>query len=150
MNLQTKVKITQPKNQITHDSSLLFVGSCFTENIGNLLTNYKFSTIINPCGIAYNPVSVANSIAFLCNKKKIDEEKDLVFWNEKWHSLHHHGRFSNADKQTLLRNIEQEITLSKEELASFSHIFLTLGTAWVFEHTETRQIVNNCHKIPAN
>ncbi len=150
MKLQTKVKIKEPQNKISHaKSSLLFVGSCFSENIGNLLKNYKFKTLINPCGIAYNPVSVANSLALATGDKKIDKDNDLVFYDEKWHSLHHHGRFSHKEKEILLSTIKKELEQARNELAKLSHIFITLGTAWVFEHKKTKQIVNNCHKLTA-
>ncbi|MDV7395402.1 GSCFA domain-containing protein, partial [Arthrospira platensis SPKY1] len=31
---------------------------------------------------------------------------------------------------------------------SSTHVFITLGTAWVYEKLDTNQIVANCHKAP--
>lgn len=149
MKLQTIVDIDSPKNLISHKSSLLFIGSCFAENMGNRVLAYKFPTVINPCGIAYNPISIANSIA-LVSKNKMMKEEDFVFHNELWHSLHHHGRFSHSDLDNIKKTIQKEIDIAFKQLCSATHIFLTLGTAWVFEYKKNKEVVNNCHKLPAN
>ncbi len=148
MKLQTNVEIAAPKRRIDFSSKLLMIGSCFTENIGRILEDYKFPVFLNPCGIAYNPVSVCNSISFLTGSKKL-KTADLVFNNDLWHSLHHHGSFSDRKKEEVENKITLKIAQGKHCLKNATHIFLTLGTAWVFEHIATRQIINNCHKIPA-
>lgn len=148
MKLQTTVNISPPKHLISHESKLLCIGSCFAENIGRLLQTHKFHTLLNPCGIAYNPASIATSIALVTGNKDL-HERDFVFHNNLWHSLHHHGRFSNQEQQKLKSQIQEEIKAASQHLKNCSHIFLTLGTAWTFTHNETSQIVNNCHKLPA-
>ncbi len=149
MKLQTIVEITPPRKQISYENGrLLFIGSCFTENIGNLATAYKFPMVQNPCGIAYNPISVANTVAFITGNRQL-QETDFVLHNDLWHSWQHHGRFSHKDFATLQANCEKEITEGQKHLAKASHIFLTLGTAWVFTHKKTAEVVNNCHKVPA-
>ncbi|PVX52224.1 GSCFA family protein [Balneicella halophila] len=148
MNLQTTVDIQQPKSRISHLDSLLFIGSCFAENIGNKTLAYKFKTVINPCGIAYNPISATNTIA-LISKNKCLKENDFVFNDDLWHSLHHHGRFSQQELDKTKTLIAEEIKQGYNQIVVASHIFLTLGTSWVFEHIATEQVVTNCHKLPA-
>lgn len=149
MKLQTKVDIPRPESKITHQSKLVMIGSCFAENMGILLQKYKFETLINPCGIAYNPLSVAHSIALSLGSKELQDD-DFVFHNEKWHSLHHHGRFSSKDKVQMRENIAKELHKAKQQIESATHLFITLGTAWVFEEVNNRKVVNNCHKLPAH
>lgn len=148
MKLQTNVAIHAPAKKIDHQSKLLLIGSCFTEHIGQKLKSHKFPCFLNPCGIAYNPVSVANSIKFISDKK-ILKDADIIFYNELWHSLHHHGCFSAQEQTALRSNISLHTAQGNAFLKSATHICITLGTAWVFEHIETQQIVNNCHKLPA-
>lgn len=50
---------------ITHADRLLLIGSCFTEHIGARLETGKFTTLVNPNGIVYNPVSIARTLSFL-------------------------------------------------------------------------------------
>lgn len=149
MKLQTKVDIPTPELKITHKSTLVMVGSCFAENMGLLLQKYKFNTLVNPCGIAYNPISVARTFALALGVSELQEE-DFVFHNEKWHSLHHHGRFSSQNKEQLKENIATELSKAKQQIEVATHLFITLGTAWVFEDTSTQTVVNNCHKLPAD
>ena len=47
------------------------IGSCFTENIGNYLKDHYFPVLTNPCGILYNPASMASCIDLLVKDKQI-------------------------------------------------------------------------------
>ena len=57
MNLQTTVIIPKASFDITHHSTILLFGSCFSENIGLKLKENKFSVNANPFGVLYNPFS---------------------------------------------------------------------------------------------
>lgn len=48
--------------RIQHSHRLAFIGSCFTENIGERFSVNKWDTLVNPFGILYNPVSMAAGI----------------------------------------------------------------------------------------
>lgn len=71
MNLQTKITIVAPDFSIDYNSKLMMLGSCFAENIGSKFSYYKFDVDVNPCGIIYNPLSVANGITFNMEGKQI-------------------------------------------------------------------------------
>ncbi len=134
---------------VSYHSKMLFVGSCFTENIGSLLEYYKFSININPFGIIYNPLSLADALNIILLNKEL-HEKDLVYYNEYWHSFKHHGKFSDTDKFTCLNKINEAIKIAHDYIKNIDVLFITFGTAWVYKLNETGQIVANCHKFPAN
>jgi len=141
---------TKPSNnKITYNSKLLFIGSCFAENIGVNFLNYKFSSIINPFGIIYNPFSIKTSLEFLISQKKFTEE-DLFFYNDLWSSFYHHSRYSNIDKEKCLQNINENIVKSSEFLKNTDYLFITFGSAKVYELLKTKSIVSNCHKLPSS
>lgn len=48
--------------RIQHSHKLAFIGSCFTENIGERFSVNKWDTLVNPFGILYNPVSMAAGV----------------------------------------------------------------------------------------
>ena len=48
---------------------MMFFGSCFSENIGQKLLDMKFDVDLNPFGILYNPISIANSLKILLEKR---------------------------------------------------------------------------------
>ena len=44
--------------KINYSDKLFFIGSCFSENIGERFNYYKFQTTVNPFGIIFNSVSL--------------------------------------------------------------------------------------------
>ena len=93
MEFRTFVKCEPSACQLDYDNSILLVGSCFTENIGQKLKYFRFRTEINPCGIVYNPLSVANVLKMLEEGRRFTE-KDLWENQGKWVSFYHHGSFA--------------------------------------------------------
>lgn len=148
-NLFTPIYFSKPKHKIDHSSKVLFLGSCFADNIGNKFHQLKFPVIHNPFGVIYNPFSLANSLEILMNQI-VFEETDLGYYNELWYSFYHHSSFSSPDKNDCLEKINRNMQESIKFLREVDYIFLTFGTAWIYKHIETKQVVNNCHKIPSN
>lgn len=147
-NFRTEVKIRESKDKFNYNSKAIMLGSCFTENIGEQLSKYKFDVNINPFGVLYNPISVGNSLKILIENKEFFEE-DLNFANDMWFSFSHHGRFSSADVNDCLHSINTEIKKSSLDLANSDVLYITFGTSWVFELIDSGVIVSNCHKLPA-
>lgn len=131
----------------SHTQPTLCVGSCFAENIGQKLTDHKFSTIVNPLGILYNPYSIGNALDYLI-KGDFFEEKDLFSNNGLYHSFDHHGGFSMPNPSETIRNINNELHRGSIFLKSTKRLILTFGTSNVFVYKKTGQIVANCHKMP--
>lgn len=148
MELRTKVEARSPDFKIDYSTVLMMLGSCFTENIGEKFRYYKFNVDVNPCGIVYNPSSVANALRLLLEGKSFGEE-DLLFANGLWHSLYHHGDFSSPDKETCLAAINARLREGRRRLESLDALVITWGTAWVYRHLRSGIIVSNCHKLPA-
>jgi len=147
MNLQTKIDITPPDFTIDYTSKLLLLGSCFAENMGEKFAHYKFDVDINPCGIAYNPFSVANTLDFIIDNKQFGPE-ELLYVDDKWTSLFHHGSFSDQDQTTCLTKINTRLAKASANFTKNDLLIITWGTAWVYRHVERDTIVTNCHKIP--
>lgn len=62
MEFRTKVELPIGNEKIHHSDRLMLWGSCFAENIGKLLNEYKFACDLNPFGILYNPASIAKAV----------------------------------------------------------------------------------------
>lgn len=41
---------------------MLFVGSCFADNIGKRFSDEHFDTVVNPFGVMYNPASILHTV----------------------------------------------------------------------------------------
>jgi hypothetical protein len=140
-------EIQEPIKKIDYQSKIGLVGSCFVGNIGEKLSYFKFDNFVNPHGILFNPKAIETALSDII-QQKVYTKSDLVFENERWHSLHHHSDFSNSDSLQVLKIINKKIKKYHQTLNETTHLILTLGTAWAYHHIETDQLVANCHKIP--
>lgn len=149
MNFRTPIKPDKLKQQINHKTSVIMMGSCFTDNIGEMLTKYLFNIVVNPFGVTYNPLSVKKGISQLLSKEEYKKE-DLKLRNELWFSFDHYTKYSDTKKEEALRKINTDFSLAKEKLQSAGFLIITFGTAFTYRFLETGEIVCNCHKIPAS
>jgi len=148
MNLQTQIPLKKEiRNPIDYNSKILLLGSCFSENIGNKLSYFKFQSVQNPFGILFHPKAIERLITNAMNEKEYSS-KDLILQNERWHSFDAHSSLSSPDKNELLKNLNTSIKLTNKQLKEASHIIITLGTSWIYRLIETDTHVANCHKIP--
>ncbi len=145
---RTEVEVEPSKYKINHKTPVMFLGSCFADNIGAMLVEKKFPVCVNPFGVIYNPMSVKQSLDILINNNKF-QKQDLYQFNNQWISFYHHSRFSSPDLNKVLENINRGIEKGADFLRMTNFLFITFGTAWVYEWKETGKMVSNCHKIPA-
>jgi hypothetical protein len=149
INFRTEVSLPKVKKQLSYRRNALMIGSCFTENIGSYLKNHYFPVLTNPCGILYNPASMASCIDFLVSGKQLTVA-DLFYANGLWNNFHFHSRFSHPNQQTALTGMNESLISASRQLRSASHLFLTFGTSWIYREKEHNSIVGNCHKLPAS
>ena len=141
MKLYTSVDIAPSARQVGYGDKILLLGSCFADNIGAKFSEHYFQTTVNPFGTLYNPASIAAAITNIGNSQ-------LVEHNGLWHSMMHHGAFSDKDKEQLIARCEQSRALLQRALMEASTVVVTFGTAWVYEMED--RVVANCHKLSAN
>lgn len=67
MEFRTIVNIPRPTFELEPCERILFVGSCFADNIGKRFEEEKFRTMVNPFGVMYNPVSVLHTVRKVAN-----------------------------------------------------------------------------------
>jgi GSCFA family. len=149
MVFTTEVGISEFSSKIDYSTGVMFVGSCFSDNIGQKLNALKFPVDINPFGVLYNPVSIANSLELLKNQTIFDES-DLFHDKGLWNSFSHHSSFSDVDLDVTLTRINSQIQTSGQFLKDADFLMLTFGTAWVYQIKGTDQVVSNCHKVAAS
>jgi hypothetical protein len=149
MKLLTEVSLPDYPFILNHQSRVLMMGSCFTENIGRLMERYLFPVNINPFGVTYNPLSVKRGLEALMHKDAYGEG-DLDRHRDLWFSFDHSTRFSSPDPEMALASINQDFQEAKKYLREAEYLILTWGTSWVFSHKASAKVVCNCHKIPAS
>jgi hypothetical protein len=143
IKLSTTVPFPNFEKPIDYQSSLVFLGSCFAENISEKMRYYGFQECTNPFGIIFNPVSIAKLL-----EKSIQE--NFCFDDvEDQFSYYAHSTISGANKEEVTERIVQLGIEMVANLKKGSHLLITLGTGWVYEHIARKEIVANCHKQPA-
>ncbi len=142
---RTEIFLKKSSFLIDYLTKSFFIGSCFSDNIGNILKDLKFPVVLNPFGVLYNPVSVKNALMAIIDKK-VFTEKDLSFANDKWFSYQHHGSFSSAQKDEVLERINKQSIAAHDFLSKTKILVVTFGTAWYYRLKSSGEIVANCHK----
>lgn len=149
MNFTTQVDITKRKKCIDFSSSIITLGSCFSDSIGDKFDYYKFNVCANPFGVIFNPISIEKMISRAVNANWFSES-DLVFHNELWHSFDVHSDFSSIDKNVILNQLNITLNDFIAYIKKASHFYITYGTSWVYVLKNTNEVVSNCHKFPQN
>ena len=62
MQFRTKVNVEKPGFEIGPCEEMLFVGSCFADNMGRRFREEKFRATVNPYGVMYNPASILHTV----------------------------------------------------------------------------------------
>lgn len=148
ISFRTAVTTTRLISGLNHQTPAMMVGSCFSDNIGNSLERLKFPVLLNPFGVLYNPISIAQALKIIINNQKMNQN-ELIMHDHLWHSFLFHGSFSSTSPHNVLQQTQNAIQTAHHYLKKTKFLFVTFGTAWVFKHKKTEQLVANCHKIPA-
>jgi hypothetical protein len=139
----------KPGFQINHQDSIMLIGSCFAENIGNFLADFKFKTHLNPNGILFNPISIYNCLHKAIHLKKYD--KDLVIErNDQFYSFSHHSSISAGTESGLLETVNLQSKAAHNFLRTADFLIITFGSAFIYHHKSSGQVVANCHKQNAD
>ena len=133
MELQTKVNIPKSSFKINPTDKLLFVGSCFAENIGRRFVDNQFDAVVNPYGTMYNPASVGHTVerwllsSSECSKGNVERNS---------------GNYSPCGGEG-----GSSLPMGEGGGRGLVAIF-TLGTNRIYILKETGEIVDNCMKRP--
>ena len=120
MEFRTPVTITLAPFAIEPRERMLFVGSCFADNIGRRFVEDKFRATVNPYGVMYNPASIMHTV-------------------KRWTG-------ELVDAQSEASDSGSDVSQAINE-APQTAVF-TLGTNHVYVLNETGEIVDNCRKRP--
>jgi len=134
---------------INHQSQIMTIGSCFSQNIGSLMEEYKFYCSVNPFGVLYNPISIERILSY-CLKEKTLPDDLYIQNNEVWSHYWLHSQHSSLCLEELKKHHHRLLVNTAKTLQKTNTLLITLGTAYVHELKEHKQIVANCHKMPSN
>ncbi|MBO7617691.1 MAG: GSCFA domain-containing protein [Bacteroidales bacterium] len=149
MILQTEIKIQPLEQTIAYGDGLLFLGSCFADEVGGICRGLGFDALVNPFGVLYNPASIAQSVTRLDNGKPFTSEEVIRVGEGQYCTFSHNTAFWNVSESALLEQVNQSLAEAHAHFVKSKWIILSLGTSWVFRDKENGLVVSNCHKLPA-
>lgn len=147
MKFRTEIDHPSYPFKILPQTNMLFLGSCFAENFGNFFQQRGANALVNPFGTLYNPASVATAVKLLRDPQKLTEDY-FYYFNNQWISFAHSTKFSHPDKSLFIENLSCQLNEASDFLRKTDLVFITLGTAFVYEFIPRNLLVANCHKIP--
>lgn len=149
MHFRTEINIPVSPYPISHISKLLSIGSCFSTSIGSRLSEDKFDILVNPFGTIYNPLSIARLVNRTITAPICIESKPVESFG-RWVHFDYHSDLSASEEDELNRIILNRHHVTAQHLKETTHLFITLGSAYVFELLSSAEVVCNCHKLPAH
>jgi hypothetical protein len=140
-----KQKVAMPS--ISYNSSILLLGSCFSDVMGQKLKEAQFNCVSNPFGVIFNTSSLRFWFEQVLHRRTISV-KDLVNVQDNYVHFQAHSKFNASEADVVLNKLQDAFDEFQASVGTASHIFITLGTAWVYERIDSKEIVANCHKVP--
>lgn len=137
IRLQTPVTDVKCRVPVSYRDRILMLGSCFSDNVGQKLSDYGFDVCINPFGTLYNPASISQSVERLVSGTHFTEEECVWMGSGAGRicSFWHHTSFARNDIAEFLENANRRLDKACSFFRDCSKIIITLGTAWCFRYT---------------
>lgn len=143
----TDIEIPPFKDILEHNARIILIGSCFSDNISSKLQEHGVRRLANPFGTVYNPVSISRQVRELISKESEQAMQAMLEHDGVHKSLFHHSSFNRSSRAELEETIREAREKASDFLELADLMIITLGSAWVYEHSEYG-LVANCHKIP--
>lgn len=150
MIFHTEINIKPLEQTVVYADALLFLGSCFADEVGSICKGLGFNALVNPFGVLYNPASIAQSVERLDSGKLFTRDDVIAVGERQYCTFNHNTAFWNTSEDMLLQTINQRLGEAHEHFMKSKWLVVSLGTSWVFKHRMSGQIVSNCHKLPAH
>jgi hypothetical protein len=125
---------------------ILFVGSCFSEDVASKAKYSGLNAHSNPLGTIYHPLVIQRFLSDILNASASVER--IVNFQNSYFSFDAAYHFQNDVEQDLLNELEIIRKSWLNLVKTASHLFITFGSAWGYRHSESEILVANCLKMP--
>lgn len=147
MEFKLNFEPERPKFRIHHGDTLLFLGSCFSDEIAGKAGYHGLKVRSNPFGTVFHPsllsLFINDSIQGVGEEKILNRNDIFLSWDAN-STVFEYSAVHLAKK---LQQIRKNLLLHLKETKAF---FITFGSAWAYRFLETDHLVANCHKVPGN
>ena len=147
MEFTLNFEIPKAEFSIEHGNEILFIGSCFSDEIASRAKFAGLNVSSNPFGTIFHPSLIARFISE--SIEYTDSERLLVRDDThlSWDANSTIYDFSDTALKAKLTQLRSDFIY---QLSTATALFITFGTAWVYKLIVDNQLVANCHKMPSN
>jgi hypothetical protein len=149
MSFRTEYQVDALPFFISHGDRISLIGSCFAEHFATKFEHFGFRVCGNPFGVIFNPISISHILHQVA-------ESNFNFFSSAFdvHQGVHfnylvHSKFYHAERELLHAQLHSQSLTLHRFLNEGSTLFVTLGTAFAYQHKKLKCTVANCHKMPA-
>jgi hypothetical protein len=132
---------------VDYNHPVCFLGSCFSEKISDKTRICGFGVESNPLGVVFNPFSLGD---FLLNLKNDSWNYNIVKRKDVYFSWESNSTVFGYSEEELYSKLKKARLSFESNLSKSNSLFVTFGTAWIYELKENDLIVANCHKYDQN
>ena len=144
---RTIVHVDPLPSPLQVESKVYFAGSCFAENMAAKMQQLRMEILLNPFGIIYNPIALAEMLHMQKTNTQIPVS-DIFSANGVYQNWQFHSKLGDVNPETALQNMQQAVLKGHQFLPTTNYLVITFGTAFVYELPD-RKIVANNHKMAA-
>jgi len=126
-----------------HGESFVFLGSCFSDELGNIIRSNGFESLVNPGGTIFHPLAIAKLIEWSFDDSisfRILQHEDIFFAWELSGTIY---GMSSEELSIKMEKLRREL---RNFLRLSNQLFVTFGSAWAYRLLSDGEIVANCHK----
>jgi len=130
---------------ISRNQTVVTLGSCFADHIGQRFVANKWTCVSNPFGTLYQPLAITGILELVLGDRPLPDDGYLerdggIFHYDLPSTLYGRTRKELSNK---VRGLGEQI---RRLLEQPGWLMLTLGTSFAYRHKESGLWVANCHK----
>lgn len=153
MKFRTEITVNDAPRKLSPERLVLLVGSCFSDNIGAKMSMAGWPVEANPCGVVYNPVSMAILFQLALTHRPVRREiiaSGLTERDGAWVTWFMSSKVTAPTPEECIDNACAVLDRLESAIERAQAVILTAGTPDVWLLRGTDRAVGNCHKHPAS
>ncbi|WDE97004.1 GSCFA domain-containing protein [Lentisphaera profundi] len=129
-------------DKINWQNQFISLGSCFADKVAQYFDKKGLNILSNPSGVLYNPQSIADLLQNSLKNKQWNPPDLLIHKDQSFLP------FIQGSPENPLEFIQKVQDQTRGKLQSSSVLFITFGSAVVYQLKSNDHVVANCHKLP--
>lgn len=150
MKFRTEFDVHKSENLLNPEQSVVLIGSCFTDYIGERMRMCRWRAFHNITGTLFNPSSIAKILRIALEWEGVSDiiNQSLAQRDRLWVSWLADSGCTTYSRQDTTERLFTRLLDLHNKLNDAKTLIVTFGTAWIYELYDRHDyVVSNCHKF---